>query len=147
MTTAHVVVVINTKSARVKTYKYFIAFLVLCSAFSIQAQVTLDIDEKINENLRMKNAQIDTTKISGYRIQIAFSTDKSVVTSSESKFVTTFPNYSDRVYSLYQQPYWKIRVGNFYREVDALYMLDEIREHFPNAFLVKDYILRPHIEQ
>ena len=79
----------------VKTYKYFIAFLVLCSAFSIQAQVTLDIDEKINENLRMKNAQIDTTKISGYRIQIAFSTDKSVVTSYESKFVTTFPNYSD----------------------------------------------------
>ena len=131
----------------VKTYKYFIAFLLLCSAFSIQAQVTLDIDEKINENLRMKNAQIDTTKISGYRIQIAFSTDKSVVTSSESKFVTTFPNYSDRVYSLYQQPYWKIRVGNFYREVDALYMLDEIREHFSNAFLVKDYILRPHIEQ
>jgi hypothetical protein len=69
------------------------------------------------------------------------------VTTSESKFKTTFPGYSERVYALYQQPYWKIRVGDYYREVDALYMLDEIRVYFPNAFLVKDFIRRPRIEE
>jgi mRNA-degrading endonuclease RelE of RelBE toxin-antitoxin system len=146
MTTVHVVVVKNSKSAMVKTYKYLAVLVFLCSANVMQAQVTIAIDERINENLRMKNAQIDSTKISGYRIQIAFSSDKSDVSISESKFVSIFPNYSDRVYPLYQQPYWKIRVGDYYREVDAIYMLDEIREHFPNAFLVKDYINRPKID-
>lgn len=130
----------------VKMYKYFVVLVFLCSVHAMKAQVTLDIDEKINENLRMKNAKIDSTKISGYRIQIAFSSDKSDVSISESKFISIFPDYSDRVYALYQQPYWKIRVGDYYREVDAIYMLDEIREHFPNAFLVKDYINRPKID-
>ena len=146
MTTVRVVVVKNSKNAMVKTYKYLVFLLFFSSAYAIQAQVTLDIDERINENLRMKNAQIDSTKISGYRIQIAFSTDKSNVSSSESKFKNIFPMYSDRVYVLYQQPYWKVRVGDYYREVDAIYMLDEIRLHFPNAFLVKDYIRRPLIK-
>jgi predicted nucleotidyltransferase len=115
-------------------------------AEALQAQVTIAIDEKINENLRMKNAQIDSTKIYGYRIQIAFSSDKSDVSISESKFISIFPNYSDRVYTLYQQPYWKLRVGDYNREIDAMFMLDEIRNQFPNAYLVKDYIKRPKID-
>jgi hypothetical protein len=130
----------------VKTYKYLVVLVFLCSAHALQAQVTLAIDEKINENLRMKNAQIDSTKISGYRIQIAFNSNKSDVSSSESQFKSIFPKYSDRVYTLYQQPYWKIRVGDYYREIDAMFLLDEIRNQFPNAFLVKDYINRPKID-
>ncbi|MFT7229614.1 MAG: mRNA-degrading endonuclease RelE of RelBE toxin-antitoxin system [Bacteroidia bacterium] len=146
MTTALVVVAKNSRNAMVKTYKYLVVLVFLCSAHALQAQVTLAIDEKINENLRMKNAQIDSTKISGYRIQIAFNSNKSDVSSSESQFKSIFPKYSDRVYTLYQQPYWKIRVGDYYREIDAMFLLDEIRNQFPNAFLVKDYINRPKID-
>jgi mRNA-degrading endonuclease RelE of RelBE toxin-antitoxin system len=146
MTTVLVVVAKNSRNAMVRTYKYILVLVILFMAEALQAQVTIAIDEKINENLRMKNAQIDSTKISGYRIQIAFNSNKSDVSSSESQFKSIFPKYSDRVYTLYQQPYWKIRVGDYYREIDAMFLLDEIRNQFPNAFLVKDYINRPKID-
>lgn len=129
----------------VKTLKILVVLGLFSASYAVQAQITVKIDESINEQLRMKNASIDSTKISGYRIQIAFSTDQSNASSSESKFKSRFPEYRDRVYSLYQQPYWKIRVGDFYREIDAQKMLSDVRVYFPNAFLVKDYVRRPKI--
>lgn len=135
----------NIKSAMAKTLNTLL-FLIGMSVYSATcAQVTVYIDETINEQLRLKNAAIDTTKIEGFRIQIAFSTNQSNVKSTEAEFKNTFFEYTDIVYSLYQQPYWKIRVGNFYREIDAQKMLKEVRKHFPNAFVVKDNIQRPII--
>ncbi len=147
MMTAHVVVVKNIKNAMVKILRILVALSLITFASATNAQITIKVDEKINEQLRMKNASIDTTKISGYRIQIAFSRDQNNVISSESKFKNWFPIYRDRVYRLYQQPYWKIRVGDFYREIDAQKMLKDVREYFPNAFLVKDNIRRPMVQE
>lgn len=147
MMTAHAVVVKNIKNAMVKTLRTLVVLGLLILACATNAQVTIKIDEKINEQLRMKNASLDSNKIAGYRIQIAFSTDQKNVISSESEFKNWFPIYRDRVYKLYQQPYWKVRVGDFYREIDAQKMLKDIREHFPNAFLVKDNIRRPLIQE
>ncbi|MBT8326668.1 MAG: SPOR domain-containing protein, partial [Bacteroidia bacterium] len=65
--------------------------------------------------------------------------------ASKTKFRSSFPEYANRTYSLYQQPYWKIRVGDFYREIDAQKLLAEVRVKFPNAFVVRDYIKRPKL--
>ncbi len=143
MKTARVEVEKNIKNAMVKTRNTILFLVGMCIYCASSAQVTVHIDETINEQLRTKNAAIDTSKRVGFRIQIAFSTDQSNVNSTESEFKNTFPEYKDIVYSLYQQPYWKIRVGNFYREIDAQKMLQEVREHFPNSFVVKDNIQRP----
>ena len=145
--TAHAVVVKNTKNVMVKTLKILVLLCLITIACATNAQVTIKIDEKINEQLRMKNASIDTTKIAGYRIQIAFSTDHKNVSSSEYEFKNWFPIFRNRVYTLYQQPYWKVRVGDYYREIDAQKMLKDVREHFPNAILVKDNIRRPMVQE
>jgi hypothetical protein len=132
----------NTKNAMAKILK--IAFLFFtCIGFYSQtnAQVTIKIDETINEQLRLKNARIDTTRISGYRIQIAFNSNMTEASKSKSSFDSKFPEYGS--YLLYQQPYWKVRVGNFYREIEAQKLLDEVRVYFPDAFVVKDNIHRP----
>lgn len=129
----------------VKLLKISLALVCLAICYTATAQVIIDIDEKINEKLRMKNASIDSTKVSGFRIQIEFSTNMNTATSAEMSFRTKFTDYSDRVYRLYQQPYWKIRVGDFYREIDAQQMLKEIRIYFPDAFVVRDYISRPKL--
>ncbi|MFB1003862.1 MAG: SPOR domain-containing protein [Bacteroidia bacterium] len=131
----------------VKTLRILVLLCLITIACATNAQITIKIDEKINEQLRMKNASIDTTKIAGYRIQIAFSTDHNNVISSESEFKNWFPMFRNRVYTLYQQPYWKVRVGDYYREIDAQKMLKDVREHFPNAFLVKDNIRRPLVQE
>lgn len=134
----------NIKNAMEKMLKRLslIAVLLMCS-FAVTAQVTIDIDETVNERLRMKNAQIDSSKLQGFRIQIAFSSDRGVIDKARQKFLGFFPEFEGQVYILYQQPNYKLRVGNYIREIDAQKILGDIREQFPNAYLVKDYIKRP----
>jgi hypothetical protein len=139
----------NTKNAMVRTLKIFLTFLLFTIGYSAAAQVTIKIDEKINEQLRMKNALIDSTKLKGYRIQIAFSKNKSEVENIAASFKSYYPEYNTRVYKVYQSPYWKIRVGDFYRPLDALKLLDELLNHSSNKFersiLVKESIRRPQL--
>jgi hypothetical protein len=113
---------------------------------SSYGQVTLVNNLKIDQQLIIKNASVDTTKISGFRIQLAFNTDRSFVENIKIKYTNYYPE-SKETYTIYQQPYWKLRVGNFYREIDALATLKQIREFFPNAFIVPDNIKRPLIEK
>ncbi len=131
----------------VKKVKY--TLLVSLSLFACMSygQVAIKIDETINEQLRIKNASIDSTKITGYRIQIAFFTDRNQARISENKFTLEFADYNVKTYSLYQQPYWKIRVGDYYHEIDAQQLLVDVRRIFPEAIVVKDYISRPPLKQ
>ena len=141
------VVAKNIRNAMVKKVKY--TLLVCLSLFACMSygQVTIKIDETINEQLRIKNASIDTTKITGYRIQIAFFTDRNQARLSENKFTVEFADYNVKTYSLYQQPYWKIRVGDYYHEIDAQQLLVDVRRIFPEAIVVKDYFSRPPLKQ
>ena len=139
-------VVRSIKSAMVKIVKY-LASLVFCLFMnSSYGQVTLVNNLKIDQQLIIKNASVDTTKISGFRIQLAFNTDRSFVENIKTKYANYYPK-NEQTYTIYQQPYWKLRVGNFYREIDALATLKQIREFFPNAFIVPDNIKRPLIEK
>jgi len=144
MMTVRVVVVRNTKNAMVKTVRHIIAVLFTLYFFPSFGQVTVHIDQGIEEKLTIKNAKIDTNSVSGFRIQLAFHTDRSKVIEVSNKFLDNFPETTN-TYTIYQQPYWKLRVGNFYREIDALYMLKQIRALFPDAFIVPDFIKRPSI--
>lgn len=146
MMTALVVVGKSIKNVMVRILKYFTLASLCLLAYTSHAQVEVKISERIEEQLRIKNALIDTTRVTGYRIQIAFDRNKNVITKISTEFKIKFPEYADRIYILYQQPYWKVRVGDYYREIDAQLMLSEVRKHFPNAFLVKDFIRRPKID-
>lgn len=139
-------VVRSLKNVMEKKLSIILSFILFFLVSTSEAQVIFDIDENINEKLRMKNAAIDTNKISGYRIQIAFSSDGRKTEKTANEFKTLFPKYSDRVYSLYQQPSYKIRVGDFSREIETQELLKQIREYFPNAFPVKDYIKTPNCD-
>ena len=141
------VVVKNIRNAIVKKVKYTLLLCLSLFACMSYGQVTIKIDETINEQLRIKNASIDTTKITGYRIQIAFFTDRNQARLSENKFTVEFADYNVKTYSLYQQPYWKIRVGDYYHEIDAQQLLVDVRRIFPEAIVVKDYISRPPLKQ
>ena len=146
MIIVHAEVVKNTKNAMVKIVKY-LGSIVLCLFInSSYGQVTILNNQKIDEQVIIKNASVDTTKISGYRIQLAFNTDRSFVENIKTKYANYYPK-NEQTYTIYQQPYWKLRVGNFYREIDALATLKQIREFFPNAFIVPDNIKRPLIEK
>lgn len=144
MIIVHVEVEKNIKNVMVKIISFlaFITFFLLNNV--VYSQVITENNEKIERLLIMKNAAIDTNKIAGYRIQLAFNTDRSIIDDTKAHFLKLFPE-EDQNFSLYQQPYWKFRVGNFYREIDALASLKVIRAFFPDAFIVPDNIKRPSI--
>ena len=131
----------------VKKVKYTLLACLSLFACRSYGQVDIKIEKAINEQLRIKNAHIDTTKIAGYRVQIAFFTDRNQARISENKFIVEFADYNVKTYSLYQQPYWKIRVGDYYHEIDAQQLLVDVRRIFPEAIVVKDYISRPPLKQ
>lgn len=136
----------NIRNAMEKKLKFLISCILLVIASIASAQVTVHIDEEVNQNLRMKNAQIDTNRISGFRIQIESNSDRSITNKAEANFKNKYPKYANTVYVLYQQPNYKVRVGDFLREIEAQEMLAEIRKEFPLAIMVRDYIRTPKID-
>ncbi|MEO6884363.1 MAG: SPOR domain-containing protein [Bacteroidia bacterium] len=82
-------------------------------------------------------------RIAGYRIQIHFGIDKAKALDVKSKFMSKFGNYPS--YEIYEQPYFKIRVGDFRTRLEAFNFLQQISDAFPVAFLVRDQIELPKI--
>jgi hypothetical protein len=84
--------------------------------------------------------------IPGYRIQIYFdsgnnSKNKAILTKNE------FNNkYKDiEAYIIYQEPNYKIRVGNFRTRFEAQGFLNKLLKDYPNAFIVKGEINFPKL--
>ncbi len=102
-------------------------------------------DKRVNE-LVLKHVQINEAKkgkMKGYRVQIHFGSEKAKALDVKSKF--TSQNHKEDAYLDYQQPYFKIRVGNFRTKLEAYKLLQEISGDFPGAFIVSDDIELPPI--
>jgi hypothetical protein len=76
--------------------------------------------------------------ISGFRIQVFFSSSRNEVQEKKSKFSHLFPEYKS--YIIYQQPYYKLRVGNFEDRQKAQRFIYKLNEYFPNSFIIPDDI-------
>ena len=103
-------------------------------------------DKRVNE-LVLKHVLINEArkgKMKGYRVQIHFGPEKAKAQDVKTKFTTQYHNIA--AYLDYQQPYFKIRVGDFRTKLEAYKLLQEIAGEFPGAFIVSDEIELPKIE-
>jgi hypothetical protein len=87
------------------------------------------------------NLKGDTKWVSGYRIVIFMnmtpSARRDAVVAQES-FATLFPN--EHTYLFYENPYFKVTVGNCTSQEEALTLLGKIRHAFPKAFIMRENI-------
>jgi len=86
--------------------------------------------------------------IPGYRIQIFFesgnySKDKALETAEE--FAKNYPYM--RYYLSFDEPYYRIRVGDFRSIIEAKGFLNKIIRSYPSAFEVKDMIYFPALPE
>ena len=112
--------------------------------FSIDSNIIQD--KRVNE-LVLKHVLINEAKrgtMKGFRVQIHFGSEKAKALDVKSKFMTEYKEIS--TYLDYQQPYFKIRVGDFRTKLEAYKLLQEISGDFPGAFIVTDDIELPKIE-
>ena len=129
----------------------FISFMLFCflargqsdslRIFSVDSNIIQD--KRVNE-LVLKHVLINEArkgKMKGYRVQIHFGPEKAKALEVKSKFTSS--NYKIAAYLDYQQPYFKIRVGDFRTKLEAYKLLQEISGEFPGAFIVTDDIELP----
>jgi hypothetical protein len=85
--------------------------------------------------------------IEGWRIQIFFEAgnfSKTQAIEAKAEFVGKYPEL--RNYLIFQEPYYKVRIGDYRTKIEAEKVLKEIIRDYPNAFVVKDEINFPELD-
>lgn len=96
---------------------------------------TTNIDALVNKHIRINSSR---SRMNGYRIQLAQNSSRSMVLEKKNAFLQKFPEI--RTYMVYEQPYFKLRVGNYQSKLEAFKMYRAILRNFGNAFIVEDFI-------
>lgn len=76
----------------------------------------------------------------GYRIQIYNGNNKDDAKNVKTEFYSKFPGM--RCYLTYQQPYYKVRVGDYEDQASAKLDIKKMARFYPSSFLVPDQIRR-----
>jgi hypothetical protein len=80
----------------------------------------------------------------GYRIQIHFGQDRNAAGQVKNDFSGKFPYLP--TYLVYQQPYFKVSVGDYRTKLEAVRCLNEIKKAYPGAFVIKEKINPPPLQ-
>jgi hypothetical protein len=101
--------------------------------------VTVHQDSSI-ANLMGRYAEYNRTRefADGYRIQIMYTDVREEVYKSKGKMYKDFPDLPS--YVEYEEPYYKLRLGDFKTRLEATYYLQDVIVLYPGAFIVKDKI-------
>jgi hypothetical protein len=105
--------------------------------YSLKSQDSL-IHQLVNRHIAINQAK---RSMPGYRIQIYFGQNRTKANEVKTDFLQLFPKTG--AYLVYQQPNFKIRVGDFKTRLEALKFLKEIQTLYTAAFIVKDEVELP----
>jgi len=97
---------------------------------------------KMHIELNKKNPHI-----AGWRINIFFeagNNSKKMAMEAKAKFVQSYTNVP--CYVVFQEPYYKVRVGDYRTEMEAEKFLKKIVDEYPNSFVVEDEINFPALD-
>lgn len=115
---------------------------------SESSNVTLTGDERIKQ---LEASYIDANKkeqsINGYRIQLfASSGAESWDRSNEvrAEFLKIYPDIP--AYVIHKKPSFRVRIGDYRTRLDAERFYIEIKENFPDAFIVRDNVNFPVLD-
>lgn len=105
-------------------------------------RIRLEADSLLVVNyhkLMVQNSKI--RGVPGYRIRIFSESGlgaKEKQQQIRARFLTEFPDID--AYNRYDEPYFKVYVGDCRTRSEALKLYDRIEKKFPNPILVEDYI-------
>ena len=111
--------------------------VVRAQTYSLKSQDSL-VHVLANRHLAINKAR---KSMPGYRIQIYFGSDRTRANDMKTDFLQMFPHTG--TYLVYQQPNFKIRVGDYTTRLDAMKYLKEIQPLFSGAISVQDDVKLP----
>ena len=130
-----------------KRFLLFILFFALVFGGFAQQKGTLRLNQDSRiERLMSKQRDVyaASSTMSGFRVQIFMeigneAVDHAMVTKTD--FETTFPELP--IYLSYEQPYYRLRVGDFRNRVEAEKYLRILKPRYSVAFVTADIINPP----
>ena len=109
-------------------------------------RVTVEVDSLMVSNYNKLIAKnMKSSGILGYRIRIYSESGlgaKNEQQQVRARFLSLYPGLD--AYNRYDEPFFKVYVGDCRTKSDALKLQDKIRKAFPNSIIREDYInLKP----
>ena len=93
-----------------------------------------EISKIINTYNNLHEKQIES-----FKIQLCNNENRYSAWKMKKKYEALFPDeFTEWVYD---QPYFKVKTNYFTKKIDAQKKLDSIKHDFPNAFILKEFIL------
>ena len=111
------------------------------------ATVRVEQSELIEQSMRKHIETNSARTISGYRVRIFFDNKQTARNESEltvSRFRELYGEIA--VYRTYTNPYFKVTVGDCRTRSEAMHLLSRIKRNFPSAFVVKENIECPLVD-
>lgn len=81
--------------------------------------------------------------IQGYRVQIFFGSERKAAQDAKTKLLQLMPE--EEVYLIYQQPYFKVRVGDYRTKLEAEAVYRKLLPEFNSIFIIPDKINLPKL--
>ena len=114
------------------------------NALSNDGKVVIDQPEALSKAMTSHIARNASRRLTGYRIRIFFDNKQNARAMSEKvaeSFRAQHPGIS--VYRGYDNPYFKVTVGDFRTKEDARRFLNSIKGAYPSGFIVRERISNP----
>lgn len=106
-------------------------------------RVSLEMDSLLESNYyKLLVSNKKASGIPGYRIRIFSESGVSAKEEQQrikAKFLTLYPTID--AYYRYDEPYFKVYVGDCRTRSEVLKLIDKIKRDFPNPFIVDDFIV------
>ncbi|MFM2207306.1 MAG: hypothetical protein RL213_1281 [Bacteroidota bacterium] len=90
---------------------------------------------------RQKKENLLHQSVPGYRVQIYFGVNRPKASEVKLDFAGRFPDVP--AYLTYQQPNFKVRVGDFRNRYEALQFMKSLEGLYPTVFVVPDEVKLP----
>ena len=87
---------------------------------------------KYENNLKERNG------VEGWRVQLTFKAKRAKIMQIKIDFTKLYPEIP--AYLEYEEPYYRVRVGNCKTRLEAVKIKQQIRNNFPSAYLVPETI-------
>jgi hypothetical protein len=109
------------------------------------SSVIITKDARLDELIeKQKEQNLVTQSMHGYRIQIYFGGTRQKASDTKVEFASKYPDIP--AYITYQQPNFKVRIGDYRSRFEAQKFLKEIEGMFPTSFIVPDEVKLPPLK-
>ena len=114
-------------------------------SYNADSSIIITKDARFGELInKQKEQNLVNQSMHGYRIQIYFGGVRQKASEVKIDFNTRYPEV--QAYISYQQPNFKVRIGDFRNRYEAQRFLKDIEGLYPTCFIVPDDVKLPPLK-